>query len=405
MLLANGIRLIVQTERISHTVTLLGNVRQESTLETPPGKEGVAEILNGLFPYGTKSRDRIALRKALDDIGASETAGSGFSLHVLTRYFAKGLEILADHEMHPALAPQDFQIVAEHARQLAAGTFVNPEHRAERMLNAALLPRADPALREASPEAIASVTIDDVTDYYRRTFRPDLTTIVIVGDITADEAKAQIERSFGGWKATGPRPSLVLPPVPLNRASAVHVPDSAQVQDIVDLSEQLGLNRFHPDYYALQLGNHVLDGGFYATRLYRDLRQRAGYVYEVDGEIEATQSRTVYKISYASDPHNVSKSSAIIRRNLLALQTENVTPAELQQAKALLLRQIPLEQASSEAVAAGLLDRAQMGLPLDEPIVAGQRYLALTADDVRAAFAKWIRPDGFVQVVRGPSPP
>ena len=83
---------------------------------------------------------------------------------------------------------------------------------------------------------------------------------------------------------------------------------------------------------------------------------------------------------------------------------QNVTVAELQQAKALLLRQIQLERASSEGLAAGLLDRAEMGLPLDEPILAGQRYLAITADEIRAGLAKWIRPDGFVQVVRGPSP-
>jgi zinc protease len=404
MLLPNGIRLIVQTETISPTVTLVGNVRQERKLESPPGKYGVAEILDGLFVYGTKSRDRITLKKALDDIGASETAGAGFSLRVLTKYFEKGLELLADHVMNPAFAPGEFQIVAEQARQLAAGALVSPEHRAERMLNAALLPRGDPALHESSPESIATVTIDDVKNYYARTFRPDLTTIVIVGDVTPQEAKAQIERSFGGWEATGARPSLVLPSVPLNPASAVHVPDSAEVQGIVNLAEQLGLNRFHPDYYALELGNHVLDGGYYATRFYRDLRQRTGYVYQVDGALASTQSRTVYSISYASDPSNISASMAIIRRNLIAMQTENVTVAELQQAKALLLRQIQLERASSEALAAGLLDRAEMGLPLDEPIVAGQRYIAITADEVRAAFAKWIRPDGFVQVVRGPSP-
>jgi zinc protease len=51
-----------------------------------------------------------------------------------------------------------------------------------------------------------------------------------------------------------------------------------------------------------------------------------------------------------------------------------------------------------------LLARAQIGLPLDEPVRSAKLYYSMTADQVRAAFAKWIRPDSFVQVVRGPAP-
>jgi zinc protease len=70
----------------------------------------------------------------------------------------------------------------------------------------------------------------------------------------------------------------------------------------------------------------------------------------------------------------------------------------------LVLRQLPLVESSEDAVAGGLLARAQMDLPLDEDARAAKRYFSLTADDVRLAFAKWIRPDGFVEVVRGPAP-
>jgi zinc protease len=86
------------------------------------------------------------------------------------------------------------------------------------------------------------------------------------------------------------------------------------------------------------------------------------------------------------------------------MQSSDVTPGELQQAKALLLRQMPLRESSEDSVAGGLLARAQMDLPLDEPVRAARRYFALTAAEVRAAFQKWVRPDGFVEVVRGPAP-
>jgi zinc protease len=176
------------------------------------------------------------------------------------------------------------------------------------------------------------------------------------------------------------------------------------LQDNVTLSEQLGLNRYHPDYYAIELGNHVLGGGFYATRLYHDLRQVNGYVYNVDVHFDATRSRATYSITYASDPKNSSKARALAVRDLADMQSAEVTSSELQQAKALLLRQIRLRESSEDAVAGGLLARAQMDLPLDEPSRAARHYLDLTAAEVRAAFQKWLRPDGFVEVIRGPAP-
>jgi zinc protease len=246
--------------------------------------------------------------------------------------------------------------------------------------------------------------LDDVKQYYGNVFRPDMTTIAVIGDITPEEAKPVFEKWFGGWKATGPAPQVTLPPVPPNKPAAVNVPDPTAVQDSVELAQELGINRFSPDYYALQLGDHVLGGGFYATRLYRDLRQKAGYVYNVDNALHANQTRSTYSVTYGCDPENVSKARLLVEQELTAMRTENVTPAELQLAKALLLRQIILSESSEDAVAGGFVARGLVGLPLDEPIRAAQRYYAFSADEVRAAFAKWIRPDGFVQVVRGPAP-
>ena len=79
---------------------------------------------------------------------------------------------------------------------------------------------------------------------------------------------------FGSWKSEAQTPPLDLPPVPRNKPAASQVPDPTRVQDEVTLSEELPMNRFSADYYPLQLANHILGGGFYATRLYRDLRKR-----------------------------------------------------------------------------------------------------------------------------------
>ncbi len=295
-------------------------------------------------------------------------------------------------------------MVQQQTAQLSAGELQSPEYKTEKALDHALLPPHDPLLREVTPQTVSSLKYQDVLNYYSKAYRPDLTTIVVIGDITMDEARPVIEKYFGAWQATGPKPDVVLPPVPGNKASAVNVPDPSRVQDAVELAQELEMNRFSPDYYALQLGNHVLGGGFYATRLYRDLRQNAGLVYNIDDSLSAGETRTTYSITYGCDPKNVSKARTMVEQELRDMQKSNVTPAELQQAKALLLRQIPLAESSEDAVAAGMIARARIGLPLDEPAHAADRYFNLTAEDVRAAFAKWVNPSDFVQVVRGPAP-
>jgi zinc protease len=403
-MLPNGIRLIVQTDKTTPTITIMGHVRQQPDLEAAPGQDGVSDVLSGLFSYGTTTLDRIAYQKALDDIGATESAGEDFSLRVLKRYFDRGLYLLADNELHPALPAPAFKVVQQQTADSVGDLLKSPQYRADRATLKGLLPDGDPALREPTPHTVDSLTLGDVKNYYAKAFRPDLTTIVVIGDISADDARGAIEREFGGWKAIGPKPAVDLPPVSPNHPGARDVPDPTHVQDTVELSEELPMNRFDPDYYPLELGNHVLGGGFYATRLYRDLRERTGYVYYVSNALEAGRTRTVFRIEYGSDPGNVSKAEALALQDLREMQTNNVSEAELQQAKALVLRQIPLAEASEERIAAGLLARAVIGLPLDEPHLAAKRYYVMTADEVRVAFAKRIRPNDFVEVVLGPQP-
>lgn len=402
--LANGIRFIVKTEKASPTVTVLGNVQHNEDLQAPPGKEGVKSVLDELFSYGTETLDRLAFQKALDDIAAGEAPGYEFSLRVLKQDFSRGVQLLADNELHPALPEEAFKIIQQQTAQFVAGNLKSPGYRFQRAVDVGLFPSGDPSLREAKPETVSSLVLADVKKYYADTMRPDLTTIVVIGDVTADDAKTVIEKWFGNWKGSGPKPDVTLPRVALNPPSSVTVPDPSQLQNTVDLSELVGITRFDADYYPLQLGNHVLGGGFYATRLYHDLRQVTGYVYNVDVRMSASKTRTIYTVSYACDASNVTKARQLIQRDLVSMQKENVTPAELQQAKALLLRQLPLAESSEDDVAGSLLARAQLNLPLDEASRAAKKYFALSADEVRAAFAKWIRPDSFVQVTRGPAP-
>jgi zinc protease len=402
--LANGIRLIVRTDSTSPTVTVMGEIQHNGDLQTPIGQEGLGDVLDGLYSYGTQNLDRLAFQKALDDIGANETAGFSFSLKVLKEDFSRGVQLLADNELHPALPDQAFMITRQQTAEFVAGNLESPGYRTSRALDLALVPAGDPILRESTPNTVSKLTLDEVKQYHDSSVRPDLTTIVVIGDVTPDDAKAVIEKWFGDWKASGPKPNTTLPAIPLNKPSAVTVPDPEAVQDSVSLAEQLNINRFDPDYYPLQLGDNVLGGGFYATRLYHDLRQVSGYVYNVDVSLEASKTRASYSVDYGCDPQNVSKARALVVRDLDQMRTQNVSDSELHLAKAMLLRRLPLSESSEDALAEGLLGRATIGLPLDEPVSAAQKYLDLTADDVKSAFARQIRTDNLVQIVRGPNP-
>jgi len=70
----------------------------------------------------------------------------------------------------------------------------------------------------------------------------------------------------------------------------------------------------------------------------------------------------------------------------------------------MLLRDIPLAEASVDEIAGGWLSRIEMNLPLDEPVHAGKIYSQMSAKEVQAAFKKWLRPQDLVQVTQGPEP-
>jgi zinc protease len=402
--LSNRILLIVQYQSVSPTITVAGGIKSNPDMQMPAGKDGVHDILASLFTYGTTSLDRVAFQKALDDIGADISTGTFFSLHMLSEHFERGIELLADNLLHPALPEQAFAIVKQETAAAAAGELQSPGHHSQQALRRGLYPQGDPKLREITPETVNAVTLQDIKAYYRTVFRPDMTTIVIVGPITPEQARNTVERFFGSWLAEGKKPETDYPFVLPNKASSSIVPDTSRVQDQVTLAQTVGITRSHPDYYCLELSNRVLSGAFYASRLYRDLRENAGLVYTVESFLQAEKTRTVFGVLYACDPPNVSRARNMLEQELNDLQKKPISEHELRQTQTLLLRQIPLSESSIDGIANGLLIRSLKDLPLNEPRLAAEIYLKITTQKVREAFARWIRPKDFVQVTVGPPP-
>ncbi len=143
---------------------------------------------------------------------------------MLSKDFDRGVTLPADDELHPALPADAFAIVKQQTVGQLTGAIAGPDFKARRALSDALYPAGDPGRRNATPDSAGSVTLDDVKNYYATTFRPDMTTIVVVGDVTPEHARAAVQAAFGGWSATGPAPDVYPPPIPRNAPSQAMIP-------------------------------------------------------------------------------------------------------------------------------------------------------------------------------------
>lgn len=404
MTLSNGMRLIVQTERVTRTVEVHGSIATNEAVQAPAGKMGVASIVAELFPFGTTSANRIHLRAQLDAIAAEATAGTDFSLRVLSDKFDRGVAILADEELHPAFPAQAFQIVKGQTVGALTGTMTSPDFLTDVALNKALLPAGDPMQKYATPQSAGSVTADDVQAYYKSVYRPDMTSVVVIGDVTPAQAKAVFERYFGAWTAQGAKPDVVLPSVPKNKPDSVVVPDQGRVQSDVQIAQVLDLRRADPDWAILQVANNVLGGGGFGSLLMDDLRVKHGYVYNTYSQISSNRNRAIFTMGYACDPDKIVPSQRLAVNDLTALRNGQVATNRMERAKAMLMSEVPLREQSFDGVAGELLRYSSLGLPLDQAQIDARRELSVTPGQMRSALQKYVDPNAFVRVVKGPGP-
>ncbi|MBV9233744.1 MAG: insulinase family protein [Candidatus Eremiobacteraeota bacterium] len=400
--LSNGIRLIVVPQRVSRTVVVRGSIASNEAMQAPAGKDGIADLTAGLLPFGTTTRSRLAMREALDAISAEVSAGTEFSLTALSKNFDRGVQLLADEELHPAFPAPAFDALKAEELGSVQGEIASPEHSADVALNKALFPPGDPAQRFATPQSVGSLTVADVRGYYASVYRPDMTTIVVVGDVEPQSAAAVIGRYFGGWSAGGPKPAVDLPPVANNAAASIEVPDTARIQAQVQLAQVLSVTRTDPDYAALAVANESFGSGG-ASILFHDVRDVHGLVYDVHTEADFLKRRSTFSVHFECDPSKIEQAQSLIMADLKALATTGLQSDELARGRVALISQVPMRVASFNGIAQQLIHYAESGLPLDQATIDARREIAVTNEQVVAAVNKWLRPNDFVRVILGPA--
>ncbi|MDE2483044.1 MAG: insulinase family protein [bacterium] len=403
MTLANGMRVIVVPEHVSDTVAVVGNIATNEAMEASKNVQGVADMASALFQYGTTTYDRVAFQTQLDDIAANVSAGTAFSMSSLASDFDRGVQLLADDELHPAFPAQNFAVVKAQNVASMPGVIASPDYKLGIALNAALYPAGDPSRIVPTLASVGSITLDDVKKWYATAYRPDMTTVVVIGDVTPERVKATFEKYFGAWTATGPKPDVALPAVPNNKPADVVVPDPTRVQSQVEYTQTNALTRDNPDWAALAVANAAFGSGG-SSILFHDVRDLHGLVYGIGSNFDAGKNRGSFGLYFASDPAKIDAAQSLAFADLKALMTHGMTPDDLARGKAMLVSRIPLRQESFGGIAGQLIGYAQLGLPLDHYVTEAKAEVETTNHAIVSALQKWVRPADFVRVILGPAP-
>ena len=397
--LPNGMRLLVQRVPSNPTVFVRGSVRT-SPVYDPAGKEGLGSITSSLMSWGSAKYDYAAQRKLADDRAAQISFGTTFSAHGRADDVTTLLDALADDVRHPLFPADKLGLIKQQLSALATRRALDPNYRKDRTFLEALYPAGDPVLREDSTASLGSITLDDVKAYHAKYVRPDMTTLVIVGDVDPGVIAREVTARFGDWTADGPKPDPHLPAIPLPAAKQQNVETPAQ-----DVSVQLGapaLARTSPDYDALVLANAIYGGGATDARLFREARVKRGLVYGAYSSLQAGRDRGTMTITFRAVPSKVAAADAVVRAELKRMQTEPVSTTELARAKTRVIAEtIEAEQATS-TIASDLMRIGLDDLPTTYFATLTQRYAKITPADVQRVAKTYFHPDNLVEVRTGP---
>lgn len=382
-----------------------GYVESAPDLYEPHGKDGVAELTQALFPFGTATYGRTEYDAQVDAVAANIKLGSSFGLTVQSKNFDRAVQLLADALLHPAFPPQAFAIMQRDLARSLAALEHQPGTLADVAQTQALYPPGDPRRRRATAQTVSAITPGDVKRWYHFAYRPDVTTIAVVGDITPEQAQAAVKRYFGAWQAPKAKaPSFEYPHLKGNNVKSVTVNSAASTHSEVTLTQIINVHSGQRDAVALELANTMLSDEGTGSLLFRDLRTERGYVYSADSALDIGENTSTFSIDFASEPKNVARAQAAAIAQIGHLADRAVPEVELQRAKALLLAQRVLPLDSYGGIAGDILAGAKNGLSLAEQDAFWRELLRVTPQQVQQAVKRWIRLDHFSRVILAPGP-
>jgi zinc protease len=280
--LSNGLNLWVVRQSELPIVSMNLVMNAGATLESQE-KAGVASMTAQMLNQGTKTRSAIEIANSLQSIGASVGAGASWdstslSMQTLTKHLDKALDIFADVLLNPAFPENEFSSLKGRTMNGFRNRKTNPAAISDLVYNKVLYgPQTYGRPLSGDDKTVGSIGRSDIVDFYNTNYRPNNSTLIVVGDVDASDIQARLERMLSGWKAgtASSAKSEAMRMVAKPGIYFVDRPGSSQSSIAIG---QVGVERSNPDYFALQVMNSILGGGS-SARIYMNLRQDKGYTY------------------------------------------------------------------------------------------------------------------------------
>jgi len=371
---------------------------------------GTQAFMLGMLDEGTDKYSSAEIAEAKENLGAGLSASpsmdrSSVYLSALKANLPQSLDLMGDIVRHPAFAPADVSRV--RAQQLAsiAEEAKQPVGLALRTLPPIIYgkdhPYGVPFTGSGDPAAVAKLSPGDLTAFHDAWLRPDDATIFVVGDTTLAEIMPLLERTFGNWQATGPKPSKNFSvPIAPQQAKILLFDRPNTPQSLIFAGEVTPV-KGTDDFIPLTQANEVL-GGSFLSRLNSDLRETRHWSYGVQGFISSVQQRMPYLIYAPVQTDQTGPSIGAMRSDISTfLTSKGVTPEELDRTISGSIRELPGRFETTAAVMGGMEANVLYHRPDNYYETLASRYRALTAPELDAAAKAAIDPNKLTWVVIG----
>lgn len=395
---SNGITVVLSENhklpRVSFNMVMGSSPRIEGN------KAGLNQLMGQLIMSGTKTKEKDALDKEIDYMGATLTAdGSSVYLSCLTKHLDKGLSLMQDVLINPAFPESEFTRIKKQAESALISAKASPDEmaaNAERKINFPGHPNSD-VMNEAS---LASITRADIVSNYEQTFTPSGSYLVIVGDITKENAQKLAEMYFGTWKGTavfkedygnGLQPKG-------NRVIFVNKPGA--VQSSISVTFPFEMKPGDQNQIPLNVLNSIFGGGAFGARLMQNLREDKAYTYGCYSDLQVTRDGS-WLSTNGSFRNDVTDSAITQLLYEFKRITESyVTDEELNLAKSSMAGGFARSLESPQTIARFALNIIRNNLPADYYKNYLKRLDAVSKDDVLTMAQKYFG-NGYNIVVVG----
>jgi zinc protease len=405
LVLENGLVVFLLEDHELPTVSIAGRIRFHVGDE-PADKIGLRAVTAGVMRNGgskTRSADEIDL--ALDNMAASVNFGIGntsgsFGASSMTGQWEKTLAILLDLLQNPAFPEDKIELKKIEMRSLIARRNDEPFPTTVREFYKLVYGPASPYARQTEYATIEAISRDDVVAFHQTHYRPERMMAAVWGDFKMDEMKKQLTATLGTLKKGEVAPGKI-PETPEFAADKVNLIAKPDVNQSVIFLGHLGGLMSNPDYFALEVMNKILGGGF-ASRLFKRVRSDQGLAYSVFGAFSSNfdYNGTCY-FGCSTKSGNTYKGIKSLLHEIDLLRREEVTDEELHLAKEMYLNSFVFNFDNQDKIINRLLDLEYFGYPKDFLDITKKNIEKVTKADVLRVAQKYLQPDKLKILVLG----